>query len=29
MAEDLRLERSAQQEEVAEGRVAHASDGEA
>ena len=29
MAEDLRLERPAQQEEVAEGRVAHASDGEA
>ena len=29
MAEDLRLQRPAQQEEVAEGRVAHASDGEA
>ncbi len=29
MAEDLRLERPAQQEEVAEGRVAHATDGEA
>ncbi len=29
MAEDLRLQRPAQQEEVAEGGVAHASDGEA